>query len=805
MVWNVWKWKQKGGSLRRRGHAGRRQPTGMKVGASLAVLALGVSLLPGSPATTAAQAAAPATSQDVGASETEKPHSPDTRETRYKARSGKPDKLSGKPSAPATPTNPSSTSPPTQTAHPSAVVTAKAVTATAQPTAVTPATQTPQPTQATGGGQATYTPQPTVAVTATPTAAGTQVGTPTPVTPTPVTPTPSATTVAEPTPTGQATAAATATPTATGTQVAEATQTPQATQVATPTPTAAATATPLADVTVTPTVEATVLTTATPTVEATVLTTATPTATVEATATPTPTVEATATATATVLTTATVTPAATIPAQATIPAVSPPSGTQPTLLAAYEIRGPLPESRRLTYRPRQFTSGTVVDDVSLGDAAVGNPAAYAGWDLLATPNEGIMRQAQRSDWLVLSLNRPATVAVVWRAAGSVPGWLGGWARGPDVGLGGDSWPTYQRQFGAGEVALGGVFDSGASLGTHETRDTYWVLLGEADGRASAAPAVPAGQALPQPNQPCPSWVHDQYVASGPDGRTYATWHPQIDPVYWCYFGHEHGSNPNQFVPGYKPLFAYASNVAEEDEPHPGFKSYAFEDGQGHRWLITHHFGTGSLARACVRFHATNVAVASSSGEILADVHFMADFGKSVVNTTGQALTPPGCRDQASQAGGSNGERQLPAASAGAVGYEPWRLDAAATVLGLMGALTFNTTDPVVICNNTACDQAVPTGSSGTRRFFTYTRDFGFSAPAHAGTFYTDVYGRTLMSAGQAGAVRQYVRPGFSVRVPYHGDNQTCFTKEPWAAGYECSGNLDQGLSTMLEDSIRASN
>ena len=55
-------------------------------------------------------------------------------------------------------------------------------------------------------------------------------------------------------------------------------------------------------------------------------------------------------------------------------------------------------------------------------------------------------------------------------------------------------------------------------------------MAEQGGVPSAPPSVPAGQATPVPNETCPAWVHDQYVTTGPDGRIYPTWHPQIDPV-----------------------------------------------------------------------------------------------------------------------------------------------------------------------------------------------------------------------------------------------------------------------------------
>jgi len=491
-----------------------------------------------------------------------------------------------------------------------------------------------------------------------------------------------------------------------------------------------------------------------------------------------------------------------------LPASSGGSTQGPALLAQHEIRGPLPEARNLTYRPRQFAAGSGVDDATWGTQRVDNPGPYAGWDILATPNEGITRIADRADWLVLRLNRPAVLAVVWRCCETPIGWLGGWQPGPPVVVNGASLPTFTRHVGAGETVLGGVYDPGTVPGPHATRNTYWVLFAEDNGQPSPPPAVPAGQAIPQPNATCPGWVHDQYTATGPDGRRYATWHPQIDPVYWCYFRHDHGSDPAQFAPSYHPLYGYASGAAGMDEPHAGNKTYVFDDGQGRRWLFSQHFGTASVDRACVRFHEVGVAVASSSGEVLADLHFMGDFGKAVANTTGARITPSNCPNQAAEADadGSRGERQLPVVTSGAVGYEPWRLDEHLTTLGLTGGLTFNTTDAILFCADNNCNRGVATGSSGTKRFFTYTRGFGITAAgAASGTFYTDPEGRATVSAGQPGAVRQFVKPGLTVSVPYLGDNQTCYTTDPWTARYRCDATLNQGLPTELENAIQPPN
>lgn len=43
---------------------------------------------------------------------------------------------------------------------------------------------------------------------------------------------------------------------------------------------------------------------------------------------------------------------------------------------------------------------------------------------------------------------------------------------------------------------------------------------------------------------CPISVHQQYSTVGRDGKLYPTWHPPVDPVTGCTFGHEHGRDPH---------------------------------------------------------------------------------------------------------------------------------------------------------------------------------------------------------------------------------------------------------------------
>ncbi len=59
---------------------------------------------------------------------------------------------------------------------------------------------------------------------------------------------------------------------------------------------------------------------------------------------------------------------------------------------------------------------------------------------------------------------------------------------------------------------------------------------------AATPAVSFGIWTPGPGE-CSKSVHDRYSTLGPDGKRYPTWHPPVDPLTNCSFGHEHGRDP----------------------------------------------------------------------------------------------------------------------------------------------------------------------------------------------------------------------------------------------------------------------
>lgn len=146
--------------------------------------------------------------------------------------------------------------------------------------------------------------------------------------------------------------------------------------------------------------------------------------------------------------------------------------------------------------------------------------------------------------------------------------------------------------------------------------------------------------LPKPNHYCPDWVHDIYVtpnrAQGVDDEPdyFRTWHPLIDPYYWCYFDHEHGGHPSR---NYRPMFGYTAwktpGVVEntrQDESHKGFKVVPFEvPGDNRIVVITFHAHVSRARRFGTRHHTVIFAVVSSAGQLEAEIHLKMDYGPAV--------------------------------------------------------------------------------------------------------------------------------------------------------------------------------
>jgi hypothetical protein len=80
---------------------------------------------------------------------------------------------------------------------------------------------------------------------------------------------------------------------------------------------------------------------------------------------------------------------------------------------------------------------------------------------------------------------------------------------------------------------------------------------------------------------CSKTIHDSYYVIGPDGKRYNTWHPPVDPVTGCSFGHEHGRDPrgSKLYEKVGPIpFGLANEALETWDP----ANVRHEDHYGHK-------------------------------------------------------------------------------------------------------------------------------------------------------------------------------------------------------------------------------
>jgi hypothetical protein len=480
----------------------------------------------------------------------------------------------------------------------------------------------------------------------------------------------------------------------------------------------------------------------------------------------------------------------------------PVAGVQPTLLSRYFIvSADSPNEGKIRLRAN-------VGGIKYKPRFNKYPG-FTSWDQLDLPGS----DSTREDWLRLNLNRDATVAIVWKKTAS---WLSGWTKGATPLADGSS--TYTKSFPAGDVAL-------PSPG--KDNGSYIVLLAEKDGKASVAPGLPVGidaaSPLPTPNEVCPSWVNNLYKSEAPNAKSYLSWHPQIDPVYWCYFRHEHGSDPSLIgLPGI-PLEYIADVNSNQAEVHEGFKGFVIRDEKtGYGWYFNVHAETGDLHRVCTRKHTVTVTVTKlDTGEIVAQLGYKGDFGASIGNRDVGDKAPiiqtpnmPGmvCDDQAAILASAPGlSKRIRIATIDNGGYENWHGGLNAT-LGLTAAswskegMIIDIRNPGTTCPDIECKTLVPNNSHGDNRAiilhqphlkYSVTNDT-LNGSAADGTFYTDVYGTTLFDAPGAGRVKQFIKPGLNIDGPDGGYN----SEDAWRGLFVRDGH---GANLELEDGLGATN
>lgn len=558
------------------------------------------------------------------------------------------------------------------------------------------------------------------------------------------------------------------------------------------------------------------------------------------------------------------------------PTPSPTVSAQPTLLAAYwEDKIISNGTQSLTYQevvnmrymPRQFAAPLELNlDGSQSAVKLTDAGNFAGWDVLITRNNGDANAYYpNNNYVRLLLNRSATVGIVWWGDPStLPSWMGsGWVQTGTVTAlfaSNDKEHTgtvFTQVLAAGEHYLGPIENKAPFM--------YTVILAESNGTPSQAPPVPAGVITPKPNETCPAWVIDQpqYLVKGPSGKWRHTWHPMIDPVYWCYFRHEHGSDPSTFAgyPQIKPIFNQFGDLAAEspdqmgkldmNEAPAGFKVFTFdavaEDGKTYSFMITQHMMTSGYHRICGRFHTEDLAIADkATGQIIADLHFKPDFGfaRGIPDSTNIAaggptyqLKPNLCPDNYTLTPAETGGRRNIQIENGK--YESWEPAYPTPTntgpgpkgyIPIVGTFIPVNDEPMTSCVNDIdssgiehCNSIVPNpGQSGARRWFNFadagTVGFGVDTKdltgsfkdylvQHNGVYYTDYMGRKLLSPTDPNAVKQYVNP--NIRVVTHEAGKWVVL-DPWTDLYvnsivQFNQDFLPRITRDLENSIRMPN
>ncbi|RIK47169.1 MAG: hypothetical protein DCC58_00705 [Chloroflexi bacterium] len=296
---------------------------------------------------------------------------------------------------------------------------------------------------------------------------------------------------------------------------------------------------------------------------------------------------------------------------------------------------------------------------------------------------------------------------------------------------------------------------------------------------------PAGMPTPVAGQPCPVWVHDRYAVQANDGKWYPTWHPTTDPEFGCFFGHEHGDNPNGAgaLGTWNVPFGYVGAGIGHLEAHPGYKIFRWDNVQspynapshnGAQLLMMVHQGTSNNnafteARHEVHFHYKNP---NDGREV--HVQMMAVFGELRV---GCGANDPNMDIIQKQFNGP-GARVIPSQrcfTAPNIPYEDWitALYVGSDAQGNWRAYLdphFAVFDPNRFClvQNGACtlgrsDTQAGTGAdpAGAGAWFkgvkreAYLNQVWLDNQGNSPIFYTDAFGK-LVPSNTPGAFMQYV-------------------------------------------------
>jgi hypothetical protein len=116
----------------------------------------------------------------------------------------------------------------------------------------------------------------------------------------------------------------------------------------------------------------------------------------------------------------------------------------------------------------------------------------------------------------------------------------------------------------------------SATGATETRTYAVPIFTQSDGKVPAPRALVGFPWTPTAADTCTAEDHDKWWVQGPDGNYYPTWHPVIDPVKKCTYGHDHGDDPKKspiyrFSGGVPFGYANVTSGRRPEEDHVGHK------------------------------------------------------------------------------------------------------------------------------------------------------------------------------------------------------------------------------------------
>lgn len=192
---------------------------------------------------------------------------------------------------------------------------------------------------------------------------------------------------------------------------------------------------------------------------------------------------------------------------------------------------------------------------------------------------------------------------------------------------------------------------------------YSVLFVDAETGASFAyPPLPLASSdltLPEvvPNSKCPDELHAIWTTTArdvsdpdnyEDGDTskdmikHATWHPLIDPVYYCSYGHDHGSYPGKLKPAFTATAWKTEDVStdnnRQDESQEGFKVFNMQE-DGFRFIFTVHMELNNPRRFHTRHHTVHANVFTDDWKMKAELTLKNDFGFAGTKPKNQGVQP----------------------------------------------------------------------------------------------------------------------------------------------------------------------